>query len=309
ELLADSSVTARPDADILEFRVQSASPNAAVRLANAYANAYTQYRQQLDVGAITKAQNGLKAAIEQAAQTSGTHSGVYTSLTGRLQQLNTIKALETSKALVYRPAQAAFQIAPRTKRNVALGLVLGLLVGISAAFLIERLRGSTAPANASDLSREPRQAYIGDGPWHPNRTGRYVASLVEPEGPDAETFRQLRTALELVGVGAAKRSLMITSALEGEGKSTVAVNLAVSLRRAGKRVILVDLDLRRPAVAEYFPLPPRGLGLSDVAIGRTTLEQALTEIQVPGSRDGSLRVLTAGRQQRCRAELGGTPPT
>src|SRR5262249_21106774 len=58
-----------------------------------------------------------------------------------------------------------------------------------------------------------------------------------------------------------------------------------------------------------FGLPPRGLGLSDVAIGRTTLEQALTEIQVPGSRDGSLRVLTAGRQQRDLGELVVSPAT
>jgi capsular exopolysaccharide synthesis family protein len=309
DLLNNSSVTANPNADILEFAVRSSSPSAAVRLVNAYANAYTQYRQQLDVGSITKAQDGLKAAIEQAAKTSGTHSDVYTTLTGRLQQLNTIKALETSKALVYRQAQTAAQIAPRTKRNVALGVVLGVLVGISAAFLIERLRGSSAPASAGDLSRELGQAIIGYVPWHTTRNGRYVASLVEPEGPDSETFRQLRTALELIGVGTAKHSLMITSALEGEGKSTVAVNLAVSLRRAGKRVILVDLDLRRPTVAEYFGLPPRGLGLSDVALGRTTLEQALTEIQVPGSRDGSLRVLTAGRQQRDIGELVVSPAT
>src|SRR5205823_13000614 len=94
--------------------------------------------------------------------------------------------------------------------------------------------------------------------------------------------RMLRTNLEFASLARQPRTIMVTSAVEGEGKSTTAANLAVALARAGRRVRLVDLDLRRPALDRLFSLEGRP-GVTDVALGRVHLQKAITKIAIPSA--------------------------
>ena len=117
-----------------------------------------------------------------------------------------------------------------------------------------------------------------------------LAMLSEPSGSQAEAFRMLGTNLEFTMLGRDVRSVLITSALEREGKSTTIANLAVALARSGQNVLLVDLDLRRPYIDRFFNLHGRP-GITQVALGRVSLVDALVEASItpiePGHDSGA----------------------
>ena len=97
--------------------------------------------------------------------------------------------------------------------------------------------------------------------------------LDEPNSADAELYRMLRTSLEVTALQGGCRSIMITSALAQEGKSTTAANLAIALARTGRHVMLVDLDLRRPSLDRFFALRGRP-GMTDLVFGRSSIGDA-----------------------------------
>src|SRR5206468_7121979 len=109
--------------------------------------------------------------------------------------------------------------------------------------------------------------------------------LAEPHGSHAEIFRLLRTNLEFVRLPHSPRTIVVTSALEREGKSTTSANLAIALARAGQRVALVDLDLRRPALARFFDLQGR-IGLTQTALRQAELADVLAPMAFTG-RNGN----------------------
>src|SRR5207237_9242002 len=106
-----------------------------------------------------------------------------------------------------------------------------------------------------------------------------LAMLVEPQGVSAEAFRMLRTNFEFVNLERGAKTIMVTSAVQEEGKSTTVANLAVALARARHSVALVDLDLRRPMLDRFFDLSA-GAGLTEVALGYTKLEDALLRVAI-----------------------------
>ena len=106
--------------------------------------------------------------------------------------------------------------------------------------------------------------------------------LDTPSSVEAEAYRLLSTNLDFLLLTNPAKVLMVTSALDGEGKSPVAANLAIAAALPGRRVRLVDLDLRRPMLATYFAMPPTS-GVTDVAMGSVTLEEALTLVPADGS--------------------------
>jgi Mrp family chromosome partitioning ATPase/capsular polysaccharide biosynthesis protein len=315
EFLAKSSVSAKSDADVLVFSVKDRYRSIAARLATGYARAYIDYRAELDTAAITRARRGLQrriAALEGAGDQS---SALYASLVDKEQQLATMEALQTSNASLFKPAQSATQVQPRPARNGALGLALGLLLGVGLAFLREAL--DTRVRTADGVSRRLGLPILAQIPSPPRalRSSRRLAMLEGPETAYAEPFRILKTNLELVDADHPAGTIMVTSAVEGEGKSTTVANLAVAAARGGREVILVDLDFRHPYLSAFFP-EAGPLGLTDVALGRLTLGEALAPVilseahaddgkartRAPGAtsngsgggKKASLRVLTAG---------------
>src|SRR6185312_14344665 len=107
-----------------------------------------------------------------------------------------------------------------------------------------------------------------------------LVMMAQPRDARAEEYRVLRTNLEFASLaGNEVKTVLITSAVEEEGKSTVAANLAIAFARSGKRACLVDLDLRRPYLDRFFHLP-RAKGITDVALGNVTLDEALIEFDL-----------------------------
>jgi receptor protein-tyrosine kinase len=300
--LAASSVSARQDSDLLEFSVTDERPRVAERLATQYARQYTIYRYRLDTAAITSALNEVRARIRELGP-GGRGSPLYVSLVDKEQQLRTIAALKTSNASVVRPADGAAKVRPRPVRSGVLGLGVGLVLGLVLAFLANTF--DTRLRSADEVTEELGLTLLARLP-EPSRSLRRKAGLVmaaKPTAPEAEPFRILRSNIEFVNLDRGARTIMVTSAVEKEGKSTTAANLALAFARAGTRVTLVDLDLRRPYLHRFFDVESNP-GVTDVALGRVALANALVEVTLTSSEPasangdrpdrGMLRLLTSG---------------
>jgi capsular exopolysaccharide synthesis family protein len=188
---------------------------------------------------------------------------------------------------------------PRPKLNLALGLVVGLAVGVGTAVLLETLdtRVKTVTALA-EIAGAPLLGALASDPEiqrHP------VIVRDRQHSPQSEAFRGIRTNLQFVDVDRRPRTILVTSALPREGKTTVAVNLAVALAEAGAAVALVEADLRRPSVADRMGLEG-GSGLTDVLIGRAGIGEVIHQY----GTGGRLWVLTSGALPPNPSELLGS---
>lgn len=187
---------------------------------------------------------------------------------------------------------------PRPTLNLALGLLVGLAVGVGAAVLRETLDTSLKGAEAvQEQLGLPTLGLIGYDAETPKRPLIVHSS---PRSTRAEAFRQLRTNLQFVDVDHPPRSIVVTSSLPQEGKSTATCNLAIALGQAGLRVVLVEGDLRRPRIGDYMGVEA-AVGLTDVLVGRAELRDVL---QPWGSID--LRVLPSGPTPPNPSELLGS---
>jgi Mrp family chromosome partitioning ATPase/capsular polysaccharide biosynthesis protein len=293
DFLSSASVSTSPTSDILTFAVTNPDPALAKQLANAYARSYGAHRQQLYTDSIKRAIADVDQRLQRLDRTgaslknSGGSAGLgaltaygalYSSLVDRQQALQSMQALLPSVASVLRQADEAVLTQPKTVRNGALGLVVGLVLGLGLAFLREALE-TRVRTTAEVSARLGGLPLLGRLPRPPKRLQRSeLVMLEDPASAQAEAFRMLRANLDFVTLDRDARMIMITSALEQEGKSTTVANLAVAFARAGKRVVLVDVDLRRPVLARFFDL--EGPGLTQVALGHVPLEEALTRIVI-----------------------------
>ena len=317
QLLSHSSVSSASDADILTFSVTDRSPGRAERLAQAYATAYTQYRRHLDTAAIARALNPIETRLTQMKASGQQASGAYASLLDKEQQLSTLELLQGSNAQLVRAASPAVQTQPRTVRNAAVAAALGLLLGIGLAFLRDAL--NTRVRSAGEVEERLELPLLARVP-EPARRMRGKSQLVmlnDPASPAAEPYRILATNLDFVNMERSARTIMFTSAQRDEGKSTTVANLAVALARAGRRVILVDLDLRAPSLSGFFFLDDRS-GLTDVVLGRLKLADALAPVPLVqasspeshasrnGTIKGVLEVLPVGTLPPNPAEFAGS---
>jgi capsular exopolysaccharide synthesis family protein len=281
DLLAASNVTAADAADILTFDVIDKNPARAARLVNAYAHQYTVYRANSDASALQAVINSVqkKLATLDAAGEKG--SALYSAYEDRFTQLSTLVTLQQPAARVFQQATAdsASQSGSKVERNIVLGLIVGLVLGFALAFLLEsldtRVRSGEEVAERLGL---PLLARVPEPP-KPLRDGRSLVMVDLPASPDAEVFRLLRANVEFANVDYDARVIAVTSAKDGEGKSTTAANLAVASALAGKRVCLVDLDFRSPTMDRLFHLEGRA-GLTDVVLGVATLDDAIHEVGV-----------------------------
>jgi non-specific protein-tyrosine kinase len=178
-------------------------------------------------------------------------------------------------------------VQPRPVHRALIGLALGIALGLALTLLWEALdiRVRTAEEVAEHLGL-PLLARIPPIPRRLRDQERLVL-LRDPDGVLAESFRILASNLDFVKLDRNIRLIMVTSGTFAEGKSTVAANLAATLARAGRRVAIIDLDLRRPTVASFFGVEAEP-GVTDVALNRVSLNDALVTVAVgePGEERG-----------------------
>lgn len=187
-------------------------------------------------------------------------------------------------------------VAPQLKVYLGLGLLVGLVVGVLLVLLREILDNTLRSADAAaSLIGAPVLGNIrfdADARKSPLISSERTGSL------RAESFRQLRTNLQFINAAHSTKVLVMTSATSGEGKTTSVVNLALALAEAGRKVLIVEGDLRRPAIARLLGLEPE-IGLTNVLVGQVPLEDALQD-WAPG-----ITVLTSGSLPPNPSELLG----
>lgn len=255
------SVTVPVDTVIIEIVVEDEAPQLAADIANA-------------VG------SELSAAVTDLSPAGGAEGGAI--------QATTISAASAPDG----PSS------PNTPRNLALGLVLGLLVGVGIALLREVL--NTKVRTESDIERVTDASVVATIGYDDDASAHPLTVQVDPRSPRAEAYRRLRTNLQFLDLADKSHSIVITSSLPQEGKSTTSINLAIALAEAGARVLLVDADLRRPQIAKYMQVEGR-VGLTTLLIGRATLADV---VQPWGNTN--LHVLPSGKIPPNPSELLGS---
>jgi tyrosine-protein kinase len=295
-LLGESTVVAHPDADLLDFQVTDRDPVLARRLTTAYAREFTLYSAELERQSLQSALTDLTTRLHTLEAAGQTGSPLHRDLEQRRNQLTTLQALQTPPSAVVRDAGAAVKVGPRTSRNVVLALAVGLILGIGLAFLYDTLdpRVWSAPEVAASLGLP----LLGRIPRLKKENLLVMAGDAHSAG--AQAFRMLSTSLDFANQGEPAKRILITSALSGEGKSTTAANLAIALARRGRHVVVVDLDLYGPSLADLFSLDGHQ-GLTDVALGNADLREA---IAVAGTSSNGGRALTDPRQPEWRESSG-----
>jgi capsular polysaccharide biosynthesis protein len=282
QFLATSSVSTNTEQDILGFHVTDRHPAVAARLANLYAAKYIDYSTRLSTKAIQSARTELEtrlAALEAAGNTKG---ALYADLVSKDQQLATMEALQTGNATLYDEATGGVQVQPRPARDALLGLLVGIVLGLGLAFLRDHLDTRVRSGHeVADRLGLPLLARLPEPPRELRRQDKLVMAEW-PESPQAEPFRVLATNIEFVTHETKPKTIMVTSARDSEGKSTTAANLAVALARAGRRVALVDLDLRRPFIHRFFEISLQP-GLTNLVVAEPSLEAVLVPVQLRGS--------------------------
>ena len=256
------------DSNFLAITVTASNPVVAADIANAFAHALAQIRIGAALGELNRAIRTLEAQSE-----SSTTSGE--TLARDLQQLRLLKASQAGTTeIIEAAAPAAAPISPKPKRNTVMALILALLVAAALAPMLERLdRRVRNPGELEGLLEAPVLAVIPDDafPGHP------------PSPHVRESFQTLRASLTYFNVDRVLSSLVVASPIQQDGKTTVAINLALAYAMDERDVILIDGDLRRPQVATRLGKEV-DIGLDSVLVGEKTLEEAFVYVDAPGGR-------------------------
>ena len=184
------------------------------------------------------------------------------------------------KASVVDPASYnGSPVSPKPLLNLVVAALVGLLVGFGAAVIRDILDNTVSSAKdveaAVDAPVLASIAYDGEVPRHP------LLTEAGSHAPRAEAFRLLRTNLQFLNLDTRPRSLVITSAVPSEGKTSTAINLAIALAQTGQRILLIDGDLRRPKAASILGLE-RSVGLTTVLVGRSDLHESIQKHSASG---------------------------
>jgi polysaccharide biosynthesis transport protein len=226
---------------------------------------------------------------------------IYLDLLNNRETLRLDRIQNMPNVVQANPAIAAgAAVRPRTRLNTLLGGLAGLVLALAFILLMDSL--DTTIKTRQDVERiMPGLSVLGyvlPIPVSRDQEGPYV--LHAPRSPVAEAFRSLRTNLEFIAVDKPLKSILISSASAGEGKTTLTANLGLILAQGGKRVALLDADLRRPRLHQELGVSNR-VGLSDIFRGAATVEQALQPFGETG-----ISIITSGGIPPNPAELIGS---
>lgn len=330
QLLSGLSAEAVAETQILVLAYTSEEPAFAAAAADSFAVNFLEFRDERERESSQEDQRAIEKRIQAAsaqltevtrdlnqatrdgdtalASTLDTQRNVLIARLGALQQrLDDVQSEisgQSAGEVIQEAVVPQSPSSPNHRRNGVLGLMLGMILGFGAAFVRERLddrfKGRAdieAVVGASVLGTIPRF----DG----SKDDSLLVSATDPQAPAAEAYRTLRTNVQFVASQRGMKSLVVTSPSAGEGKSSTSANLGVVMAQAGRRVILVSADLRRPTLMRYFGGEDQepGGGLSSFLSGeRTNPFEIVRDPGIP-----NLRVIPCGAIPPNPAELLSSP--
>jgi len=254
----------------------------------------------------------LSAAQARLTDNVRTMEAGYDNLLSQYQLSRIGESAETGRVRVIDAATTPLiPISPHKKRSAVIAALLGIALGMAAAVLADRF--DDAVQGPDEVRDRLHLVLLGSIPRVRRKPGEPVLDAegteaayrlvthVDPMSLVAEAFRSLRTNIAFARAHQDLRTLMITSPAPGEGKSTVAVNLATTFAQQGQRTLLIDADLRRSVLDKTFRIP-RNPGLTDVLVGDVALAAAVRATDVP-----NLSILASGQFPPNPSELLGSP--
>ncbi|MEN9936966.1 MAG: hypothetical protein RLZZ387_3545 [Chloroflexota bacterium] len=279
DVLAEQvTVTPLRDTQLIVVTVEDSDPARAALVANTLAEVFNTRNRlsqserfveskvsleqelvklQTDIDSTQLAINGLQGAASQAERSRlqdrlAQYRTSYATVLKSLEEVRLAEAQQTSGIRAAEEAVAPLlPVRPRIAVNTALAAVVGLLLAVGLALLVEYLNDRvTTSEEAAALLTTSALASVGN--VEGKTPGEKLVSLHRPYDRASEAYQMLRVLLEIARFEQPLQTLLVTSSNPGEGKSMTAANLAVTMARAGKRVVLIDADLRRPTLHHYF---------------------------------------------------------
>jgi succinoglycan biosynthesis transport protein ExoP len=294
EISSKVSIQSQGQSDVASVEATDPDPEVAARVANAFAANYIAFRRDADRRKVRQALTLVQADFDrlQPAEQQGNEGQ---SLQTQISRLSTLEALQTGNAeLVQRATVPTSPSSPKTLRNTFFGWILGLLFGLGlAAFLERHDRRLREPR---DLEESFGLPVLTEIPESKSLTAPSNGAIsVRGEDP---AFQMLRARLRYFNVSREINSLLVTSAAPGEGKTTIAWNLAASAAGAGLRTILIEADFHQATLATRTGQKARP-GLSELLSGQSSLRSVVQRISVEDRQNGTeenrgLELIVAG---------------
>jgi Mrp family chromosome partitioning ATPase len=307
-ILSHVRVAVSPTSSVLTIIASSGDPAQAQQIANAMAKAYISNRYAFAVGNLRSAvaaidpqleslQNqiaSLDTQISTAARRPGGSTGglqaqrdavgsQYQALFSKQEELKVDIQLTRSVAeLASAAGLPGSPVTPKPRRDAELGAMAGLLIGLGIELLREKFGDKIN--TAEELERITSRPVLAEVPSDDAVAAAVSPAIVRP-GEFPEAMRTLRTSLQFLGIEHPRRRIVVSSAGTGDGKTTIAANLAVAYAEAGFTTVLVSADLRRPQVETLFGAAPTELGLSTLLAGAIEARILLDEGACTSSAD------------------------
>lgn len=312
------------DTQLIRVSVDNSNPYKAAEIANTLVNTFIQQNAAMQADRFTASKESLANQLaildeqinkvndqitalrnnsedtverDRLQTTLNQYRQTYASLLQSYEQTRITEAQSTSSIVQVEEAiPDLLPIRPKTTQNTILASLLSCILSIVVVFLIEML--DTTVKTSQDLHPFgiPIIGYIGK-----TDIGQMPITVEQPRSPISEAFRSIRTNLRFSSIDSPTRSLIVTSPIPGEGKTTVAVNLGVVLAQSGLRVILIDADLHRPAVHRRFKMN-NNFGLTTLFMqSEPDLQAVLKQTPVNG-----LSIMTSGPLPPNPSELLGS---
>jgi capsular exopolysaccharide synthesis family protein len=219
-------------------------------------------------------------------------------IVGNTQGLNPLKNATPDLFVVSQKATPPIPVSPGTIKHLLIGLIGGLVVGMIVLIILDR--ADDRLSSSTEMLDHFSEPILGQIPNVADSRKESGLPLLQPEDERytyAEAFRSLRSSLIFMPNQAELKTILITSAIPNEGKSTIASNLAVTMAASGARVLLVDADLRRGDIAQLFDIDGR-VGLSDVLRGSVHWKEAIQP-----SKHATLTIIPRGPVTNQSGEL------
>jgi succinoglycan biosynthesis transport protein ExoP len=314
DLMAHISARVVPNTEILVITFVDPSPQRAATLAQAYAEEYVAFRVREATGTISATEAPLESQISElrqridqlnlrianspspvARRNLGTELNELLGQLATLQQrllvvrssLDVAKDSATIVSLAQVPTAAS---GPDKARTLLIGFLVGLVLAVGVALLRERLDDRIK--SAEELERATGIRVLGSVPrvtaWSDAGEAR-LELRADPESEVSESYRMIAANLLALASRELVTTLVVTSAVDGEGKTTTASNLAVSLAEQGKKVVVVSADLRHPRLHEFFGIE-NDLGFADLQRDSLPVSKVEQDTDIP-----NLRVIGSGR--------------